>query len=219
MAKRTIIMRSELPRIDDIQKLPVTQVKSLDLLLPNLKRFIQDPSILLTGRDRINFQSRPREILVNWIYCAVGNATDPDNFDLTLCTDPTGGDGILTNRKSGEIQPTEHVIIYSRDPTTLPLNERIIEGIKTKTNQGGKYSRKFLMVFCYDSGDWNANVVAAGIPVDHIFHGIFIVALESTGEHGYVYSLTDLDRKHGEAPTWRLKFNSDFTGWTVEQPQ
>lgn len=216
--QRMTIMRPQSPHFDESPKLAVTQIKSLELLLPDLKRFIEDPAILRTGVDRANFKSRPREILVNWIYCAVGNATDP-NFDLTFCTDVTGGDGILKNRKTEEIQPTEHVMVYSHKPTTLSLNDQIIAAIKLKTEQGEKYARKFLMVFCYETGSWEPSVVAANIPKDHVFHSIWIVALESSGADGHRYSLTELDPKHSKAPTWRLQFNADFAGWTVEQPQ
>jgi hypothetical protein len=66
---------------------------------------------------------RSREVLANWLVCVAANAATEG--ELTFCSDPTGGDGIIRDVKTGETWPTEHVMVPGEpgDAETLILDK------------------------------------------------------------------------------------------------
>jgi len=92
---------------------PTTRFKSLAVALKELEPFIRNAKHLEIGKPFKEFgDMRSREILANWLLCVVVNATCGDQ--LTFCTDPTGGDGLICDPVAGEIWPTEHVMAPRR---------------------------------------------------------------------------------------------------------
>ena len=73
----------------------VTKFRSLTLALKELEQHIRDGRHLETGRPFKGFDDvRSRELVANLMICFALN----DGFDderMTLCSDPTGGDGII----------------------------------------------------------------------------------------------------------------------------
>jgi hypothetical protein len=105
----------------------VTQFKSLALALKELEPFVRNGEHLQTGKPFDKFGGmRSREILANWLVCVATNAATEG--ELTFCSDPIGGDGIISDVKTGETWPTEHVIVprlrpgETGDAETLILN-------------------------------------------------------------------------------------------------
>ena len=90
-------------------KYPVTRFKNLAIALKELEPFIRNGEHLQTGKPFEKFSGmRPREILANWLLCVAINSTD--SRELTFCSDPVGGDGIICDIATGETWPAEHVM-------------------------------------------------------------------------------------------------------------
>lgn len=113
-------------------KQKVTAVIDLKTVLGDMEPWIKGPRFLYVGKKG-NITLLPREILANWLLCAVGNSLD-DNESLTFCNDPFGGgDGIILDRKSEEQTVTEHIFIpkhKKKDDNTV--EDLIFEAVNKK---------------------------------------------------------------------------------------
>jgi hypothetical protein len=126
----------------------VTQFKSLDVALKELEPFIRNGEHLQTGKPFKKFgRMRSREMLGNWLLCVAINAED--GIELTFCSDPVGGDGIICNRATGETWPTEHVMVPRlREGQTGDAEALILKAIQQKRLRGAAYARgKTLIIF------------------------------------------------------------------------
>ena len=75
-----------------------------------MEPWIKNPEHLYTGKSG-NVQLRAREIVANWLLCAVGNFYS-DSESLIFCNDPFGeGDGIIIDRETEDQMVTEHIFI------------------------------------------------------------------------------------------------------------
>ncbi|RUW75849.1 hypothetical protein [Mesorhizobium sp. M4B.F.Ca.ET.049.02.1.2] len=90
-------------------------LKNLHLGLKELHPFVSDPRRYIEkGRSKVFEGMLFRELLGNWLICAVGNYED-DQADYTVSTDSTGGDGIIVNRNAPHQRlMTEHVMVHPR---------------------------------------------------------------------------------------------------------
>ena len=80
------------------------------MALKELEPFVRNPKSLFTGRGLTQFGGmRPREMLANWLVCAVYSFDQ--QVPLTFCSDPLDGDGIFLNTETGETLPSEHVMV------------------------------------------------------------------------------------------------------------
>lgn len=109
---------------------------------------------------------RSREALANWVLCATVNAVDEGRqLSFTTAPDPVGGDGIVLDEKTGDIFPTEHVMVPLQqsggDAQTL-----ILKAIDDKRSKGEQYaSGMTLVVFVNATTDaWFPNKVARALP-------------------------------------------------------
>jgi hypothetical protein len=92
-------------------KLNVTHFKNPQVALKELEPFIRDPRYLYRGKPLKRFGGlRPRELLGNWLICAVLNAGRSAG-PFTFTSDPRGGDGIIYDEESKADWPTEHVMV------------------------------------------------------------------------------------------------------------
>jgi len=203
-------------------KQQVKRFKNLTSCLKELEPFIINGQHLQTGRPFKNFGGLlSREILGNWLLCAVANhAHQTEKF--TFSTDPQGGDGIIVDTASEHIWPTEHVLVPKvRRDKTQNTESRILEAICGKQQKGGAAyaSGKTLVVFLDAGGEmWHPNSVARQLPsLD--FDEIWVVGLQHANESHYVYAATQLDVSQGNAPIWRIQIPRTFTEWTIEQIQ
>lgn len=92
-------------------KYKVTHFKSPQVALKELEPFIRDGRHLYTGKpfERIG-ELRSRELVGNWLICAVLNAGRP-TAPFTFTRDPQDGDGIVYDRETETGWPTEHVMV------------------------------------------------------------------------------------------------------------
>ena len=197
---------------------PVTRFKSMAIALKEMESFVRNGEHLQTGKPFENFGGmRSREILANWLLCAVINSVNEDK--LTFSSDPIGGDGVICDVKTGESWPTEHVMVprlragQIDDAHTLILN-----AIEQKRRKGGAAyaTGKTLIVFLEaDAGVWFPNRVARQLPEPLLFAAVWVVGLQGVEAGEYVYGVTNLDMSDGNAPTVLVRIRESFDAWDI----
>jgi hypothetical protein len=202
-------------------KYKVTNFKSPEVALKQLEPFVRDGRHLYTGKPFDRFGNlRSRELLANWLVCAVLNADRPSK-PFTFTSDPQDGDGIIYDRGSGIGWPTEHVMVPKaalgerRDITAL-----IVDAVAAKQAKGEAYARGRVLVVFLDAGlgEWFPNRVARRLPrVD--FKGVWVVGLHGVVTEQYEYGVTHLDLSSGSAPICLIRISSKFDAWKVERRQ
>jgi hypothetical protein len=199
----------------------VRRFKSLELALKELEPFVRNGHHLQTGKPFANFGGmRSREVLANWLLCAVGNATW-ENVKLTFCSDPTGGDGIIWDQVSGETWPTEHVMVPNLQLQTNDAETLILAMVNRKRKGGEAYGGgKTLVVFLNaEPGVWRPNAVARRLPEPVHFATVWVVGLQGVEDGEYVYNVTNLDLSGGNAPIFKVRIGKDFDQWHVTRSQ
>ncbi len=203
-------------------KVKVTKFKSLQVALQELGPFIRDGRHLYIGKPFERFgELRSRELVANWIICAVLNASRPTE-PFTFTSDPLGGDGIIYDRESEIGWQTEHVMV----PKARPDEHRgiatlIVGAVASKQAKGGAaYARGNVLVVFLDAGlgEWFPNRVARLLPPVN-FKEVWVVGLHGEVTDGYVYGATQLVMSSGNAPTCLVRIATTFDAWTVERLQ
>ncbi len=200
----------------------VTHFKSPQIALKELEPFVREGRHLSTGKPFKRFGGlRSRELLANWLICAVLNAGDPRS-PFTFTTDPQGGDGILYDRESATGWPTEHVVVPKPTPGDMrDITALIVDTVGAKQAKGGAaYARGKVLVVFLDAGlgEWFPNRVARQLPkVD--FDEIWVAGLHGEIKDEYVYGVTQLDLRGGNSPVCLVRFGRDFSAWKVERLQ
>jgi hypothetical protein len=203
-------------------KYPVTRFKSMAVALGELAPFILDGQHLETGRPfKKLYGMRSREVLANWLLCAVLNSTY--NRSLSFCSDPTGGDGIIHDMLTGDSWPTEHVMVPMLASGQMDgAEDLIMRAIAKKREKGGAaYAEgKTLIVFLnVGAGIWHPNKVAQRLPKPLYFSEVWVVGLHAAEDGEYTYNVACLDITMGDAPTFRVRLNKNFDAWEVEKVQ
>lgn len=201
-------------------KQKVTIVRDLHIVLGDMEPWVKNPKVLYSGRAG-NIKLLPREILANWLLCAVGNSAG-DTDSLTFCNDPFGGgDGIIIDRDSGEQMVTEHIFVPKHqnngDKSTEDL---IVEAVEKKQNKGGKsYSEgKHLIIFCDGIGNWFPNKVGKRIQGIHDFFSVWAIGLEKIeNENDYFYWIACFNETHTHVSQVRIDFQEKK--WSVKKIQ
>ena len=139
-------------------KKQVIQIRDLGVLLRDLEPFVKRPDFLRVGRELQNIRLRPREVLVNWLFCVVRNYVYNTN-DFTFAETPIDGDGVIVNRETAEWIVTEHVFVPpSRSESFESVEDQIFEAVEHKARRGEAYARgKSLIVFSEAIGRWFPN--------------------------------------------------------------
>jgi hypothetical protein len=136
---------------------------------------------------------RSREAVANWLLCATINAVDQGQLTFASTNDLVGGDGIIHDEASGEIFPTEHIMVppQSGGPDA-DGQAQILTAINAKRNKGGAQyaSGKTLVVFAdADSGEWFPNRVARALPEPLYFEAVWVISLQKVDEGVYSYGV------------------------------
>lgn len=61
--------------------------------------------------------------------------------------------------------------------------------------------------------------MAKQLPQQLHFGSVWVVTLQRVFEGKYTYGVAHLDVSEGNAPTFIVRINADFTGWAVEKIQ
>lgn len=165
---------------------------------------------------------RSREVLANWLLCAVFIAEEGEQ--LTFGSDQLGGDGIVWSESTGQVWPTEHVMVPRTGAEKNPdVEKRILDAIVQKNSKGGAAyaSGKTLIVFIDPP-------VCRGYPIGwrrtclnrFISTVAWAVGLQKVTEDGsYIYAFTSLDPEHDPVPIWLVRILPSFDEWDVRRIQ
>jgi hypothetical protein len=201
-------------------KYQITRFKNLHLALKELEPFIRNGEHLQTGKPFKRFGGlRSRELLANWLLCVA-----VDQNRLTFTSDPLGGDGIIFDKITEETWPTEYILVPAvRVGKASETEDLILSAINKKQEKGGAAyaSGKTLIVFLNAGGDqeWFPNKVAKKLPQPLDFEAVWVVGLYKVDNGSYIYGVTRLDLRQGNAPTWLIKISPDFDSWEVSVVQ
>jgi len=205
-------------------KYQITRFKSLQAALKELEPFIRNGEHLETGKPFKRFGGlRSRELLANWLLCAVVNYDSRAADRLTFTSDPLGGDGIIYDSEKDASWPTEHVLVpAARTRAAVDVEAQILKAIEHKRKKGGAAyaSGKTLVVFLNaGGGKWYPNRVARRLPNPLHFAVVWVVGLQHVEAGEYVYGVAQLDVSEGDAPAWAIRIGSDFSKWKIERIQ
>lgn len=197
----------------------VVRFVSQKVALEELEPFVRNGQQLVTGKPLKRFGAmRPRELLANWLLCAVADTFTVDHrFSFT--SDPVGGDGVIIDETTGETWSTEHVFASARPGGGPPVDgdDVVLQRILAKWNKGAAaYAEgKTLVVMAEGIGTWNPTSIARQLPAPLRFDAVWVVALHRGGLDGYHYDVSRLDLTRGAAPIWRVSIAPDFGAWKV----
>lgn len=200
----------------------VTRFKTMEVALKELEPYIRDGQHLQTGKPFAQMGGmRSREMLANWLICAVLN--HGSDREMSFASDPSGGDGIIVDARTLVGFPTEHVMVpRQRGVSSAGAHELVLDAINKKRSKGGEAYAcgKTLIVFLdAAAGLWYPNRVAKALPRPLYFDGVWVVGLHGVEGEEYVYGITHLDLSNGDAPAFRLRISSDFTAWKIDKIQ
>jgi hypothetical protein len=200
-------------------KYPVKQLKNLAAGLKELEPHICHGRSLQVHPEFKSIKQRPRELLANWLLCAVGCA-ERGKETLVISEDPLGGDGLIIDRETGDQMFTEHV--YVRPAPDADFGALAIEALGHKVRKGDVYARgRTLVILSEASGMWFPNRVARQIAGTHGFKEVWAIHLDavSIAEGRYAYFVAELDISAANAPVWRVSLAEDFATWAVSRLQ
>ncbi|MDX2164306.1 MAG: hypothetical protein SFW07_02690 [Gammaproteobacteria bacterium] len=173
---------------------------------------MKNPKSLYNGRPDKNMKLLPREILGNFLLCVVVNFENKNN-NITICSDPAGGDGILQDKKSGKTWETEHVMTKINGGEKQEAETLIIESIEAKKKKGIQYAaNKRLIVFLEGGKKWFPNKLAKLIKPPLFFHSVWIFSLCKAPEKSFTYNIVQINN---ESLIWRVEINEGFSSWKV----
>lgn len=206
-------------------KYQVTRFKSLAIALKEIEPFVRDGKHLLTGKPFKRFGGlRSREILGNWLVCAVVNANAGKDC-YTFTSDPQGGDGVIVNVETNESWLTEHVMVgkpRTPDETESSIECRILQAYSSKIEKGGSgYAAGKNLIIFLDAGghEWHPRTVAQQLPEDLVFSDVWIFGLLPFEDGKYVYGVSQLGAPTRQAPTWIVRIDDQFGSWKVARLQ
>ena len=192
-------------------------IKDFKKVLKDFEPMVKDPQFLIKGREISNFSLRPREAWANWLLCVVLQKTKGDR--ITFAEDKES-DGILFDKKTGEIVVTEHVSALENPLNPQPKGEaRVINAINKKIEKGFDYmENKWLVVFFDGAEKFFRNKIRESIKGKHNFGAVFCIGLLTSNKSGYSYLVTEFRESYGDTSiTFKVDINSDFTDWKIEQ--
>ena len=195
----------------------VTQIRDLSAVLRDIAPNIANPKTLHVGRKYTNFSLLPREVLANWLVCAVMNFADRRD-SWTFADDPTGGDGLIVGREARTGWPTEHVFIpKSREGKTF--EDQLVDAVQLKQKKGDAYATgKALLIFSdANGGKWYPNRVGRQIEGQHKFDCVWAVGLQQGDGKANTYWVVCFTWLHSAA--WLVHVNLDAIEWSVTDIQ
>lgn len=197
----------------------VTIIKDLKIVLKDMEPWVKNALVLYGGKKPGNFGLLPREILGNWLMCAVGNALN-SKAAWTFCDGPDR-DGILIDRNTDSQMATEHVFVPKfQKQSQKTAEDLIIDAITHKQAKGKAYAEGMhLIVFCDGiGGPWHPNRVGKAIAGTHDFASVWAVGLDRTeGEDKFFYWVAKFE--NGHCPVAQVEINFKEVRWLVRKIQ
>lgn len=200
-------------------KYQVKQLRNLAMALKELEPHARHGRSLQVHREFKSIGQRPRELLANWLLCAVGCAGRGEET-LAISQDPLGGDGLIVDRETGEQMFIEQV--YVPPQKDADFEALAVKALQDKVAKGDAYAAgRTLVILSEATGMWHPNRLARQIAGTHGFNGVWVVHLDAQAiaEGRYAYLVAELAVSEGDAPVSRVSIAEDFGSWTVERVQ
>ena len=201
-------------------KYRVKRLKSLAVALKELEPYIRDGRKIKSHPEFKSIKQRPRELLGNWLLCAVANA-DRGVETVHIYEDPFGnGDGMLVDQTTGEKMFIEQV--YARAEEGKDAEALITRAFSLKAGKGEEYAAgRTLVILSEAGGAYFPNRLARQLKGKHHFKGVWLLGLDAAAiaEGRYAYTVADISGDTDPAPVWRVTLADDFSEWTVERIQ
>ena len=138
-------------------KYDAKRFKSAAVALKEIEPFIRNGMHLQVGKPFANLNDmRSREVLANWLICAVFNfETRPERLTFVSISEPIGGDGVMLDTETEETWPTEHVLVPNlTSGQAVELEARILDAIAQKRAKGGAaYAARKSLVILLNAGE------------------------------------------------------------------
>jgi hypothetical protein len=200
-------------------KYHVKRLKSLAVALKELEPHIRDGRKIKSHPEFNSIKQRPRELLGNWLMCAVANAERPAET-VHIYSDPFDGDGMLVDSATDEKMFIEQV--YARaedgdDPEAL-----ITKAFSLKAGRGEEYAAgRTLVILSEAGGPYFPNRLARQFKGKHHFKGVWLLGLDAAAiaDGRYAYTCADISGDTEPAPVWRVALADDFSSRTVARLQ
>jgi len=184
-----------------------------------MEPYIRHGRSLQVAPEFKSIKQRPRELLGNWLICAIGcDARGKES--LAVGEDPLGGDGLIVDKESDDKLFMEHVYVPAGPEGEF--EDRVMAALQAKAAKGEEYAKgRTLVIFADAVGKWFPNRLARRIAGQHHFRGVWLVALDapSITNGTYAYNVAELDVSNGNASVSRVVVSPEFDSWTVETIQ
>lgn len=197
-------------------KYNVKRLKSLAVALKELEPHIRDGRNIKSYPEFRSIKQRPRELLGNWLICAVANA-ERGAETIHIYSDPFDGDGMLVDSATDEKLFIEQV--YARAEDGEDAEALITKAFSLKASKGEEYAAgRTLVILSEAKGAYFPNRLARQFKGRHHFEGVWLLGLDAAAatEGRYAYTIADIGGEIEPAPVWLVTLSDDFTSWTVE---
>jgi hypothetical protein len=200
-------------------KYSLKRLKSLAIALKELEPHIRDGRKIKSHPEFKSIKQRPRELLGNWLLCAVANAERGVEI-VHIYADPfENGDGMLVDSATDEKMFVEQV--YARAEDGEDAEALITKAFALKAGKGEEYAAgRTLVILSEASGPHFPNRLARQFAGKHYFKGVWLLGLDAAAIAAgrYAYTVADISGEQ-PAPVWRIALAEDFSAWTVERIQ
>ncbi len=163
-----------------------------------------------------------REVVGNWLVCAILNdqCATPDRYTLT--TEPKGGgaDGAIIDRTTGLAMATEHVMATKwvdgklAENVTESAEQLVTEAIRLKNAKGSRYGTNKILVIYLEANvrDYSPRAIREHLPPDTAFADVWVVVPQGGL---WDYDVIHVDSAFVDPPTYRVSITEAFGDWNV----
>lgn len=200
-------------------KYTVKKLKSLAVALKELEPHIRDGRKIKNHPEFKSIKQRPRELLGNWLMCAVANAERGEET-VHIYSDPFDGDGMLIDDATDEKMFIEQV--YARAEDGENAEALITKAFTLKAEKIEHYAAgRTLVILSEAGGPYFPNRLARQFKDKHHFKGIWLLGLNAAAiaEERYAYAVADISGDTEPAPLWQITISEDFSSWMVTRLQ
>jgi hypothetical protein len=164
-----------------------------------------------------------REVLGNWLLCAILNDQCATPGRYTFTTEPKGGgaDGAILDKTTGLAMATEHVMATRwRDGKLVEKVEEgadqlVAEAILHKKSKGPRYGTDKILVVYLEANvaGYSPRAIREHLPPDTAFADVLVVVPQGGL---WEYDVIHASSTFADPPTYRVSISKDFDDWKVE---
>jgi len=163
-----------------------------------------------------------REVLGNWLVCAVLNARNPNPDRFTFTSEPRdgpGADGAILDKTTGLALAAEHVMVAEARDGQRPnesAEQLVLAQIKKKLAKGDAAyaSNKVLVVYLdADVAGYSPKALRECLPASFAFESVWVVVPQAGW---WDYDVIYLDLTMPNPETYHVSITEAFDDWSVK---